>query len=145
MQSVGSTKRTNSPFWDGVLFFLSIVMAINVLAYAMVILLHVAVKHTYFDPASPIGVLVSDRYVSFGWWMLALSVLPLWVPALLYFVWTDIWLQKPGWAYLWTVCIALLVIAQFVVVVHFASARSNCNGQGQSGNPCNDILWCCVP
>lgn len=146
MSNIGATRRTTSPFWEGLLFFLTIVMAIGVLVYAVVVLLHVAVRHTHFDPASPIGVLISDRYVTVGWWTLALSTLQLLIPALVYFVWIDTWLKSSrGWNVLWVILITLLVIVQFFVMVYFANARGNCNGQGQAGNLCNDLLWCCVP
>ncbi len=147
MESLGSTDgaKRYSPFWDGLMFFFIIVMALGLIAYATGVLLHVAVRHTYFDPASPMGVLVSDRYVTITWWALATSVLQLFVPALVCFVWIDRWLQKPGWVYLWVVLIGLAVILQLLVVIKFGRDYANCNAQGEFGNLCNSLLRCCVP
>lgn len=119
-------------------------MAVGVIIYATAVLLHIAVKHTYFDPASPIGVLISERYVTIGWWVLALSTLQLLIPALIYSVWIDRWLKKPGWVVLWIVLIGLLVVLQLLVVIYLGINRSNCNGQGEAGNLCNALLRCCV-
>jgi len=145
MQDLGSTRRTGSPFWEGLLFFLTIVMAVGIIGYVCGVLLHIAVKHTYFDPASPIGVLISDRYVTLTWWVLALSSLQSLIPAMVYFVWIDKWLRNTGWIVLWVFIVVLLVTMQLFVVIHLGGSNSNCNGQGQAGNLCNDLLWCCVP
>lgn len=147
METLGSTNGSKKydPFWEGLLFFLSVVVALGVVAYAAGVLLHVAVRHTYFDPASSMGVLVSDRYVTVTWWALAVSTLQLFVPALVYFVWIDRWLQKFGWVSLWVVLIGLAVVLQLSVVIKFGRDYANCNAQGEFGNLCNDLLWCCVP
>jgi hypothetical protein len=120
-------------------------MAVGVIIYATAVILHIAVKHTYFDPASPIGVLISERYVTVGWWVLALSTLQLLIPALVYSVWIDRWLKKSGWIVFWVVLVGLLVVLQLLIVIYLGNNRTNCNGQGEAGNLCNALLWCCVP
>ena len=141
----GSIRETRNGFLDGVLYFLTFLYVLALLAFFACIILQIGVTHTYFDPPSPIGQLVSERYTTLRWWSLALLALHIFVPAFVIMTWGERWLKRSGSLILWIVLLGFLVAVFVLIVIALGMEKSHCNGQNQKGNLCNDLLWCCIP
>lgn len=110
----------------------------------LVLIMNVTILHTIQNPPSSPGTLISQRYNSFVWVFLMLSVISHIGMALVIFMFV-LWRKDRGCTIFWTILMILFLIISVFVVAMLGSLSGNCNGQNQAGNICNDLRWCCAP
>ena len=126
-------------------YFLQVVMWFYIagaIAY-LVLIANVNIRHTYQVPPSLPGTLVSDRYGTFTWIFLMLSVIgnlfiAVLVPMLV------LWRKDRGCTILWMVFLVIFTLLSVFTVVVLGGLWGSCNAQNQNGNICNDLEYCCA-
>ena len=110
----------------------------------LVLIMNTTIRHTYLTPATMPGTLVSDRWNTFLWVFLFLSVVAhVGMPFVLDQL--TLWRKSGGCSIFWAIFLILFVMISAIVVAVLGVYAGTCNGQNQNGNICNDLQWCCAP
>lgn len=140
------TYNGTSP-WYWVLHVMLVIYALGYLA-SLAISLNTVVPHTYFK-ANQNGVLYSDRYNSAYWLATFFSAFRLFVflvlCSMLLYRNTRCCGQNGGCTVFWIMLLMGLVLLELFNFTILTNAFVKCNGVDQVDNPCNDLMWCCVP
>lgn len=124
--------------WVMLFFYVGLVIFV----YIGVLIQNTSILYTYFlNPGAP-GTLTSLRY-NFTAIMLLLSVIvnfcfPLFI------MFAIIYRYDHGCSVLWVVFFVILIGLQVLIIAGLGDQYSTCNQNGQFGNLCNDLEYCCV-
>jgi len=144
----GETDTYNgTSVWYWVLHVMLVIYALGYLA-SLAISLNTVVPHTYFK-ANQNGVLYSDRYNSAYWLATFFSAFRLFVflvlCSMILYRNTRCCGRYGGCTVFWIVLLVGLVLLELFNFTILTNFFVKCNGVDQVDNPCNDLLWCCVP